>query len=123
MYTQCHKDGCRFRVWAPERETVSLRIYGRPARAGSRGDGLEGHTVEMQKDAGGYFHADVPGAGDGTRYEYLIDKIYYPDPASASQAEGVFGPSTVVDHRLFVWHDAGWHVPPLAQLIFYELHV
>jgi maltooligosyltrehalose trehalohydrolase len=135
MYTQCHKDGCRFRVWAPEHENVSLRLYGRPARAGiavqsehaaesaDRTNGLNAHTIEMQKDAYGYFHADITGAGDGTRYQYLLDNVSYPDPASGSQPDGVYGPSAVVDHRLFIWRDAGWHVPPFAQLIFYEIHV
>ena len=77
----------------------------------------------MQKDAAGYFHADVPDAGDGTRYQYLLDNVLYPDPASAYQPEGVWGESMVVDHRLFIWHDASWHVPPFAKLIIYELHV
>jgi maltooligosyltrehalose trehalohydrolase len=129
MYTNCHKGGCRFRVWAPERQQVSLRLYDRasgqrdaadePAR---RTDGLPGRTIAMQKDAQGYFHADVDGVGDGDRYHYLLDDVFYPDPASGDQPDGVFGPSAVVDHRLFVWNDDSWHVPPFAQLIIYELH-
>ena len=111
-YTECYNNGCRFRVWAPEREQVTLRLYDPPGR-----------TIAMQKDAEGYFLADVAGAGDGTRYHYLLDDVFYPDPASAAQPAGVFGPSAVVDHRLFMWQDDSWHVPPFGQLIFYELHV
>ena len=111
-YTTCYKGGCRFRVWAPEREQVTLRVYDTPGR-----------TITMQKDTEGYFLADVAGAGDGTRYHYLLDDVFYPDPASAAQPGGVFDPSAVVDHRLFMWNDDSWHAPPFAQLIFYELHV
>lgn len=121
-YTECYKGGCRFRVWAPERQEVGLRVYDSTA-VKDRADGQPGRTIAMQKDAEGYFLADVAGAGDGTRYRYLLDGAFYPDPASASQPAGVFGPSAVVDHRLFVWNDDSWHVPPFAQLIFYELHV
>ena len=81
------------------------------------------HAVPMHKDQYGYFSADVPGAGEGTRYRYRIRNTIYPDPASAYQPLGVYGPSEVVDHHAFRWHDASWHVPPFAELIFYELHV
>ncbi|HEV2481114.1 MAG TPA: malto-oligosyltrehalose trehalohydrolase [Puia sp.] len=129
MYTECHRGGCRFRVWAPEHRQVSLRLYdraaGRVAGAGTEADRAAGpgRTIVLQKDAAGYFHADVAGIGDGDRYHYFLDDVFYPDPASASQPDGVYGPSAVVDHRLFMWNDASWHVPPFAQLIFYELHV
>ena len=122
-YTECYKGGCRFRVWAPERQEVGLRVYDHPAPEADRGDGQPGRTIAMQKDAGGYFFADVPGAGDGTRYHYLIDDVFYPDPASALQPDGVYESSAVVDHRLFLWNDDSWHAPSFAQLIFYELHV
>lgn len=122
-YTECYKGGCRFRVWAPERQEVGLRVYDHPAPEADRGDGQPGRTIAMQKNAGGYFFADVPGAGDGTRYHYLIDDVFYPDPASALQPDGVYESSAVVDHRLFLWNDDSWHAPSFAQLIFYELHV
>ena len=109
IYPQCHTNGCRFRVWAPEHSEMILR--------------LDGQDIPMQKERSGYFVADVPGAGDGTRYSYRIGATLYPDPASAYQPRGVYGPSEVVDHRVFPWQDASWHVPPFAGLIFYELHV
>lgn len=130
LYTECHKDGCRFRIWAPAHRQVSLRLYDRVMGPGDhrfgqghRADGQPGRTITMCKDAQGYFHADVAGVGDGDRYHYLLKEVFYPDPASADQPDGVYGPSAVVDHRLFMWNDDSWHVPPFAQLIFYELHV
>lgn len=77
----------------------------------------------MTKDQFGYFVADVPTARHGTRYQYKLKNTSYPDPASAYQPDGVYGPSEVVDHRIFPWTDASWRVPPFDELIFYEVHV
>lgn len=106
---QCHKESCTFQVWAPTHDAVGLR--------------LTAGVIAMAKDAYGYFRADVAGVGAGTRYQYMLNDVPYPDPASAFLPEGVYGPSEVVDHDAFVWTDAAWHVPPFAGLIFYELHV
>lgn len=46
-----------------------------------------------------------------------------PDPASHFQPQGVHGPSQVIDHSTSPWQDAGWKGVPLAEMIFYELHV
>jgi maltooligosyltrehalose trehalohydrolase len=35
----------------------------------------------------------------------------------------VHGPSRVVDHNAFEWHDAAWQGPPLSGAVIYELHV
>lgn len=108
-YIQLHKEGCRFRVWAPEKDTISLK--------------LQNQLIPLKKVPDGYFEADVRGAGKGLRYQYLIDDTLYPDPASAYQPEGVYGPSEIVDHQAFQWTDGSWRPGPLRQLIFYELHV
>jgi maltooligosyltrehalose trehalohydrolase len=135
-YPQCHKDGCRFRVWAPDRAEVFLELepaepIPRPKHSAAAPHPDHARSIShpanraipMQRDPHGYFFADIPDAGSGTRYRYRIDKTAYPDPASAYQPQGVYGPSEVVDHRAYRWHDASWHVPPFAELIFYELHV
>src|ERR1700761_8971742 len=109
MAPQCHRGGCRFRVWAPGHDNVNLLLGPR--------------SIPMEKDAHGYFNADIKGIGDGARYQYELNGKNYPDPASAYQPDGVYGPSVVTDHRLFVWSDAHWHVPPFRELIFYEIHV
>ncbi|HLI92698.1 MAG TPA: malto-oligosyltrehalose trehalohydrolase, partial [Puia sp.] len=106
---QCHNNGCLFRVWAPLQQSLSLQ--------------LQDKRIPMRPSPGGYFTADVPEIGDGARYHYIIGNDPYPDPASAYQPEGVFGPSQVVDHRRFPWTDAGWKGQPMEDLIFYELHI
>ena len=46
-----------------------------------------------------------------------------PDPRSASQPGGVSGPSRLLDHDSFRWRHDTWQVAPIAEAIFYELHV
>ncbi len=109
---QCHKDGCTFRVWAPEKSTMSLWLSGRDT------------GLPMQKDGSGYFVLDVPGVGAGQRYHYQPDSgPLYPDPASAYQPDGVYKASCVVDHTAFSWTDGDWKGRPLAESVVYELHV
>ena len=107
------EDGsCGFRVWAPERERVTLHITAPDDR-----------VVPMQKAATGYHEAVVAGCAEGTRYFYKLDDgDERPDPASRFQPEGVHGPSEVVG-RDFEWHDSDWKGIPLEQLVVYELHV
>jgi maltooligosyltrehalose trehalohydrolase len=65
----------------------------------------------------------LPDVAPGTHYQYVLNgaKIR-PDPASRFQPEGVHGPSAVVDSS-FPWTDDAWQNPPLAQYVFYEVHV
>src|ERR1700753_122474 len=104
-----HEGGCRFRVWAPEKETVLLEIQGK--------------RLPMSKDGHGYFSIEVPGVGHGERYSYQLGAATWADPASAYQPEGVYGPSAVVDHRSFKWSDNSWRGLPWTEVIIYEIHV
>jgi len=108
-YTLPHNTGCRFRVWAPEKDAVTLN--------------LQGQHTPMKKISNGYFEVDLPQAKAGMHYQYLIDNTLYPDPASNFQPQGVYGPSEIIDHTAFRWTDTTWRPPPLQQLIIYELHV
>jgi maltooligosyltrehalose trehalohydrolase len=111
-YQQCHKDGCTFRVWAPEKNAMWLWLSGRDA------------GLPMQKDGSGYFVLDVPDVGAGQQYLYSPDGgPLHPDPASAYQPDGVYAASCVVDHAAFSWTDGDWKGRPLAESILYELHV
>ena len=84
---------CSFRVWAPKRNTVDIRIN-------------NDHLVTMKKDEYGYFTADAENIAPGSKYKYRLDGgDEFPDPASHFQPEGVHGPSEVVDHAHFHWHD------------------
>ena len=100
-------DRCEFRVWAPIRDRVELRIGWR--------------TLPMKKDADGY-HQAIVEARPGTRYSYVLDGVARPDPASRFQPESVHGASEVVS-RDFDWHDAQWKGIALQDYVIYELHV
>lgn len=101
----------RFRVWAPFRKTVEVRLIG------------AGRTVSLAAEDRGYWSAEIDGAGPGERYLFRLDEeIERPDPASFFQPEGVHGPSEILDLD-FDWHDQGWSGPLLNDYIFYEAHV
>jgi len=104
---------CRFLVWAPRAEKVEVRILApRP------------QTVALEKTSCGYHRAVVEGVEPGALYIYRLNgSEERPDPASRFQPRGVHGPSQVVDPNAFRWRDAGWRGRPLAELVFYELHV
>jgi maltooligosyltrehalose trehalohydrolase len=101
---------CRFRVWAPRAETLSVRL-------------LDGPTVPLQPGPRGYHEGIVEDAPPGSRYLLrLPDGRERPDPASRAQPEGVHGPSEIVEPA-FAWTDAAWENPPLPDYVIYELHV
>jgi maltooligosyltrehalose trehalohydrolase len=106
-------DGCcSFLVWAPRAKDVRLEID----RPGAR-------PVRMTPIGHGYFHCVSSAAQALTRYFYVLDgKKRRPDPASKYQPEGVHGPSQVCC-RAFKWTDSKWSGIPLADAVFYELHV
>jgi maltooligosyltrehalose trehalohydrolase len=80
--------------------------------------------LPMTQTGGGWWQVDVPSAGAGTDYRFALDGGEpLPDPRSAWQPHGVFGPSRVVDHGAFRWADQAWQAPPLSSAVIYELHV
>ncbi|WP_127782526.1 malto-oligosyltrehalose trehalohydrolase [Rhodococcus sp. X156] len=104
-------DAWPFDVWAPTPQSVRVVV-----------DGTE-HP--MQRDDDGWWHADVAGAGPGSRYGFLLDDdpTPIPDPRSPRQPEGVHALSQV--HRLdpAAWTDGLWGGQQLAGACLYELHV
>jgi maltooligosyltrehalose trehalohydrolase len=104
---------CLFSVWAPEKKSMILHIV---------------HPVDqkipMRKDEWGYFSTQTEGILPGYRYFFRPeDEGDYPDPASHYQPEGVHGPSEVLDHHQYQWHDMSWHGLAIKDLIFYEIHI
>ena len=102
-----------FRIWAPKAKSLQARLLDGP---------LQG-TYDLKRSQSSYFEVDIPGVKPRTRYLYLLDGQPYPDPFSAFQPEGVFGPSQLIDSSCYRWNDAGWSGRPLEELILYELHV
>jgi maltooligosyltrehalose trehalohydrolase len=101
-----------FRVWAPLRDHVDIKIVSPQER-----------IVPMQKVERGYWRAEASDVPPKAHYLYRLDnKTERPDPASRFQPQGVHGPSQVVDHSSFVWADDAWKGIQLEQYIIYELH-
>ncbi|MFW5973385.1 MAG: malto-oligosyltrehalose trehalohydrolase, partial [Bacteroidota bacterium] len=104
--------GTRFRVWAPEKNTIDVLIE------------PDGTSYRMERSAGGYFATYVEGVGPGARYRYRMDDgPDFPDPASRFQPEGVHGPSEVIDPSAYSWTDDSWEGIRMDDVVFYELHV
>ena len=99
-----------FRVWAPRPERVE-------AVMGKR-------RMPMRPAGDGWWACRADRAGPGSDYAFSLDGgPPRPDPRSAFQPWGVHGPSRVVDHTSFSWHDSGWRGVPLPGLVLYECHV
>jgi len=99
-----------FRVWAPRPERVEAVL-------GER-------RMPMRQTGGGWWTCRADGAGPGSDYAFSLDGgPPRPDPRSAFQPRGVEGPSQIVDHTSFTWHDSGWRGVPLPGSVLYECHV
>lgn len=96
-----------FRVWAPARASLTLR--------------LNGQDLPMRRESE-YFMLSAP-ARPGDRYQYVVDGLALPDPVSRLLPEGVHGPTEIVDPAAFRWTDSAWRGIPLADYIIYELHI
>jgi len=102
---------CRFTVWAPARDRVEVRLV------------ETGRLAALEPAECGYHTAVVDDVRPGALYRLRLDgDRELPDPASRSQPEGVHGPSAVIDPE-FAWTLDRFTNPPLAEHVFYELHV
>lgn len=102
--------GVRFRLWAPQQDTVRLRCD-------------NGEPVVMNLGANGWHVFDAADARPGTRYCFILeDGTEVPDPASRHQPQDVHGPSEVIDGD-FDWRVTDWSGRPWHEMVIYELHV
>ncbi|MDQ1156255.1 1,4-alpha-glucan branching enzyme [Sphingomonas sp. SORGH_AS 950] len=104
------RDGAdtRFRLWAPDRPSVTLEIDG-------------GGEVAMVRVADGWFTGEAP-APPGTRYRFRVaPDLAVPDPASRLQSGGVHGWSVVVDPS-FAWSATEWRGRPWEETVLLEVH-
>jgi maltooligosyltrehalose trehalohydrolase len=122
-----NRDTCLFRVWAPEKNNMTLHLTS-PGKD---------RKIPMHKDERGYFSLELPVPGSdkdptpdqahpmhGDTYFFIPgDAKDLPDPGSHFQPGGVHGASAIVDHSLYHWQDSAWRGAPFHELIFYELHV
>jgi maltooligosyltrehalose trehalohydrolase len=114
----------RFSVWAPERSAVAVRVSTVDKDTVDKNT-VDKNTVDHAMTAGGagWWHADVPGAGPGTDYMFVLDGEALPDPRSRWQPNGVHEASRVYDAAAYQWSDHGWTGRPVAGRLIYELHV
>lgn len=100
----------RFRLWAPDAQSVSLVIVG-------------GDTLPMQEGQNGWYSTEAE-VGPGTHYSFLIDdELTVPDPASRAQSADVHDPSVVIDPGAYQWRNRDWQGRPWHETVLYELHV
>jgi len=103
-----------FLVWAPDHDTVSVRVE---TSKGPR-------TESLDPLSRGYHGAVVDDIEGPPTYRFeLPDGDVMADPASRWQPDGVHGPSKAVDPAEFVWHDTAFRPAPVSESIIYELHV
>lgn len=104
--------GTRFRIWAPARKSVEVTFAG------------DLPTVELQRDANGYFSGCAQGIRAGSKYKYELDgDEKCPDPASRFQPDGPHGFSEVIDPHTFSWSDRNWRGICLPGQVIYEMHL
>ena len=107
-------DRTRFRLWAPDAESVSVELD-------------SGASIPMKRGGDGWLNADV-ACSAGTRYFYQVQTkpgnvLKVPDPASRAQSGDVHDASIVVDPASYEWRHADWTGKPWHETVLYELHV
>jgi maltooligosyltrehalose trehalohydrolase len=100
-----------FEVWAPSVSPVRLW--------------LDGGLFSLERGEDGWWRLDVPSAGPGTDYAYVLpaSETPLPDPRSKWQPQGVHAASRVYDQTAFPWTDQAWTGRQLPGAILYELHI
>ena len=111
-----HKSGVAFRVWAPHAEAVSV--------TGSFNDwSPDAHP--MTREGEGHWYADLSSAAIGDEYRYRIvngdQQLLRIDPY-ARQVTSSIG-NSVVHEPDFDWDGDDFHLPPINELVIYELHL
>jgi 1,4-alpha-glucan branching enzyme len=108
--------GAGFGVWAPFADGVWVM--------GDFNDWSDSATPLARYDDGCWY-GDVPGAAVGHEYKYVIrhgdTKLLRNDPR-ALQLTASGGNSIIVDPQ-FDWGDDQYRLPPVNELVVYELHV
>jgi len=86
---------------------------------------VAGQVHDLSPAGGGWWRVEVPTAGPGTDYAYLLDDDPkpLPDPRSLRQPYGVHGPSQVYRPEAFGWTDHTWTGRALPGSVIYELHI
>ena len=112
-----HDKGVAFRVWAPNAQSVSV--------VGSFND-WKADANPMQHEGNGYWYADVSKAKLRDEYRFILKngerEISRMDPYAREVTSSV-GNSVVYDPTDFDWETDDFHLPPMNELVIYELHI
>jgi len=99
----------RFRLWAPDREAITLELDG-------------GLSAAMAREADGWFAAEAE-ARPGARYRFRLDAdLAVPDPAARAQAGGPHGWSVLTDPAAYQWRSEGWQGRAWEEAVVMEVH-
>lgn len=100
----------RFRLWAPDCDSVTLEIKGR-------------EPLAMSLSPDGWFLAEAEAAA-GDRYRFRIaPDLAVADPASRAQSQGVHGWSILTDPRAYWWTHDDWTGRPWGEAVIQEAHI
>ncbi len=99
----------RFRLWAPDREQVTLEL-------------AEGAPLVMERGSAGWFTAESL-AQPGALYRFRLDEdLAVADPASRAQSGGPHGWSVLVDPAAYRWRSEAWCGRPWEEAVVMEVH-
>jgi 1,4-alpha-glucan branching enzyme len=111
-----HETGVAFRIWAPHADAVFVS---------GTFNGWSPDANPMVKEEEGYWYADIPNAAIGNEYRYHIrsgDKDFLRLDPYARQVTSSVGNAVVHDPD-FDWAGDDFHLPPVNQLVIYEMHL
>lgn len=111
-----HPNGVAFRVWAPNCTRVSV--------VGSFND-WDPEANSLKPSAEGYWYGDVNGAQVGDEYRFHLEngdqQMSRIDPYAREVTSSIG--NAVVQDKEFDWADDAFSLPPLNELVIYELHI
>lgn len=116
MGPMTHGGGVAFRVWAPNAEAVFVS---------GTFNGWSPDANPMIKEEEGYWYADISNAAIGNEYRYHIrsfNKDFLRIDPYARQVTSSVGNAVVHDPD-FDWAGDDFHLPPVNQLVIYEMHL
>jgi malto-oligosyltrehalose trehalohydrolase len=109
-------DGVRFRLWAPKARELAVVLQDAGSSTGGE------RLYPMQRAEDGWFALTTRAAKRGSRYQFAVEGLRVPDPASRYQPDDVHGPSMVIDPDAYDWSPVAWRGRPWEEIVVYELH-
>lgn len=111
-----HPEGVAFRVWAPHADQVCVA-----------GDFNEWSPTAspLEKEENGYWYTDLSDVQIGHEYRYVIQNgdqtLWRVDPYAREVTNSIG--NAIVHNSDFDWEGDQYQLPPVNELIIYELHI